>query len=114
MAAKEGWKGRNEYAGDNGRHGVFDDQQCPPRLQCQGEQHTGSDRVHPASNGEEPAIQFGTRLLIGLQQHPGHRCHQHHRHHEEKASQDSDHPEDDHPVCGVECQHAWRRGSRDA
>jgi hypothetical protein len=39
-------------------------------LQCQGEQHTGSDRIHTASNGEKPTIQFGTRLLIGLQQHP--------------------------------------------
>jgi hypothetical protein len=88
-------KWKDEYAGDNGSHGVFDDQQRPPRLQCQGEQHTGSDRVHTASNGEKPPIQFGTRL----QQHSRRRRHQHHSHHEEKASQDSDHPEDDHPYA---------------
>jgi hypothetical protein len=32
---------------------------------CRGEQHSRSDRVHAAGNGEEPAIQFGTDLLIG-------------------------------------------------
>jgi hypothetical protein len=73
-----GLAGEDDRAGQNGRHGVFDDQQCPPRLQCEGEQHTGSDRIHTAGNGEEPAIQFGTRLLIGLQQHPGRGRHQHH------------------------------------
>jgi hypothetical protein len=35
------------------------------------EQHTCSDRVHTAGNGEEPAIQFRTRLLIRLQQLAG-------------------------------------------
>jgi hypothetical protein len=71
----------------DGRQGVFDYQQCPPRLQCRGEQHTGSDRIHAARNGEEPTIQFGTRLLIGLQQHPRRRRHQRHSHYEEKASE---------------------------
>jgi hypothetical protein len=37
------------------------------RTQCQGEQHTRSDRIHAAGDGEEPTIQFRTRLLIRLQ-----------------------------------------------
>jgi hypothetical protein len=63
----------------------------------EGEQHTRGDRVHTARDGEEPAVQFGTCLLVRLQQHPGRQRHQHHSHHEEKASEDGDYPEDDHP-----------------
>jgi hypothetical protein len=76
---------------------VFDDQQCPARPQCQGKQHTRSDRVHAAGNGKEPAIQFRASYLVGLQQHPRCRRHQHHGHHEEKASEHGNHPKDDHP-----------------
>jgi hypothetical protein len=62
------------------------------------EQHTCSDRVHTACDGEEPAIQFRTRLLIGLEQHPGRR-HQNHGHDKEEASECGHHPEDDHPYA---------------
>jgi hypothetical protein len=69
------------------------------RLQCEGEQHTCSNRIPTAGNGEHPTIQFRARLLIGLLQHLGRRRHKHHSHHEEKASEDSDHSEDDHPYA---------------
>jgi hypothetical protein len=69
------------------------------RLQCEGEQHTCSNRIPTAGNGEHPTIQFHARLLIGLQQHLGRRRHKHHSHHEEKASEDSDNSEDDHPYA---------------
>jgi len=97
IAVNEGWKGRIDRAGNNGRHGVFDGQLCPARLQCEGEQRTGRDRVHAAGDAEEPAIQFRTRLLIGLQQHPRRRRHQHHSHHQEEVGEASDHPKDDQP-----------------
>jgi hypothetical protein len=61
-----GLERKDEYAGDNGSHGVFDDQQRPARLQCQGEQHTGSDRVHTAGDGEEPPIQFRTYQMAQM------------------------------------------------
>ena len=48
----------------------FDNQQCPARPLCEGEQHTGGDRVHAAGNGEEPPIQFRTCYLVRLPQHP--------------------------------------------
>ncbi len=41
------------------------------RPQCQGEQHTRSDRVHAASDVEEPASQLRTDFLIGPQPQPG-------------------------------------------
>ena len=44
---------------------MFDDQQRLAKSQCRG------DRVHTAGNGEEPAIQVRTCLLIGLQQPTG-------------------------------------------
>jgi hypothetical protein len=46
-----GLKGKDDRAGHNRRHGVFDDQQCPPRLQCESEQHTGSDQLHITRDG---------------------------------------------------------------
>ena len=71
-------------AGHNDCAYLFDDQERPARLLCKRKQHTRGDRVHAAGDGEEPAIQFGTDLLIGLQQHPGRRRHQHHGHDKEK------------------------------
>ena len=65
---------------------------------CKDEQHTRSDR-HAASKGEEPAIQFGTDVLIGLQQGPGRRRHQHRGHHKDKPGECDDHPKDDHPYA---------------
>lgn len=59
----------------------------------EGKQHTGSDRIHTAGNCEKPTIQFRTRLLIGLQQHPRCRGHQHNSHHEEKACERGNHPD---------------------
>jgi hypothetical protein len=70
IVAKEGWKGRMITPATTRHHGVFDDQQCAARPPGEGEQHTCSDRVHAAGNGEEPAIQFRTGSLIGLQKAP--------------------------------------------
>lgn len=70
MAANEGWKGRI-IASHNDGTCQFDDQQCSAGSQCQGEQHARRDRVHAAGNGEEPAVQFGTCLLIGCNNTPG-------------------------------------------
>jgi hypothetical protein len=96
MAAKVGWKGRMIAPA------MMAAMACSTinsvrRLQCEGDQHTGSDRIHTAGDGEEPTIQFGTRLLIRLQQHPWRRRHQHHSGQEEKASEDGNHAEDNHP-----------------
>ncbi|HEX5906045.1 MAG TPA: hypothetical protein VFY56_03435 [Propionibacteriaceae bacterium] len=38
-------------------------------LQCEGKQHTGSNRIHTAGNDEKPAIQLIVYLLIGLHEH---------------------------------------------
>ena len=106
-----GLEGKDDRAGHNDRTCQFDDQQCPARLQRKGEQHSRGDRVHTAGNSEEPAIQFGTDVLIGLQQHPGRRRHQHHGHDKEKPGECGDHPKDDHPYAVRSARVVSRRAS---
>jgi hypothetical protein len=81
-------------AGHNDGAYLFDDQERPARLLCKRKQHTRGDRVHAGGDGEEPAIQLGTNILIGLQQHPERRRHQHYRYDEEKAGECGNHARD--------------------